>query len=95
MIHHAIHTETPTMAGAYPPSARNSLGQSLPVFQKHPLVPMQSKRIKQVIASGDHIRLRIPRSRQGSFSSNAGGSILPPVEDDITPNDAGDASNPG
>lgn len=95
MIHHAVQTETQTMTGAYPPSGRNTLGHSSPVLQKHLSITMQSKRIDQVIVSSDHIRLRRPRSRQRSFSSNAGGSILPPVEDDITPNDAADAGDQG
>jgi hypothetical protein len=91
MIHHAIQTETQL---SY---ARNILGQSSPVFQEHHSIQIQSRKTDKGIGNlfGSHTGSWRPRSRQGSFSSNAGGSILSPVEDDITPNDAADADDPG
>lgn len=82
-IQYAIQTQTQVMASSTSCS-RNNSGQIIP----------PRRRDGRVSGRQNGFRRR-PRSRRGSFSSTESGSILPPVEDNISPNDAADAGDPG
>lgn len=97
-IQRAIETETQIMISSAVRSQATQCSASgrvtPPVYRDNTSwVPSGGNR-----AVGGHISSRprmSHRRRGGSFSSAESGSILPFVEDDITPNDAADAGDPG
>lgn len=93
-IHRAIQTEAHVMASSTARSQATpcSSGQVNP-----PLNRGDSPRVlSREVGNATGIRSRRPRNRRGSsFSSAESGSILPFLVDDISPNDAADAGDPG
>lgn len=99
-MHHAIQSESRVMADI-------SLGQPCQPSAGHASTsPIHGEAVSQapsggrdnLIVSQNGVRSRRQRSRRGeSFSSTGSGSILPPpfIIDDISPNDAADAGDPG
>ena len=97
-IHRVIQTETLVMtsAAAHPGASRSTSGRISPPFHRDDTTQVLPRRFGIVNGGPSRFRSRRPRNRRGgSFSSAESGSILPPVEDDITPNDAADAGDPG